>query len=217
MSFVELAGMLEVRPLGVWPQERTEEPEASKFRAPWTTTVESLSRELRHLDPERVILEMEFRPTQLRADGLPRADARPGSDAVILRIEVEEGQWLTYPCDTFTDWRDNVRAIALTLEKLRDIDRYGVSKRKEQYRGWAQIPAQTGADPLYSVDGAAAFLAKYSGMEAGAIREFQSARDVARKKAIARMHPDAGGTREEWERLQRALKVLDLNTEASDG
>lgn len=211
MSYAELSGMVVVRPLGAFPQERTSDPQPSLFRSVWADTVALLTRELKHLNPERVLLEMDFRPTQLRVDGLPRADARPASDAVVLRIELEPGSWLTYPCDTYSDWQDNVRAIALTLGKLRDIDRYGVSKRKEQYRGWAQIPARTGADPIHSVEGAAAFLAEHSGLEAEAIQRFGTVRESARKRAAARLHPDAGGTREGWDRLGRAVRVLELN------
>jgi len=37
-------------------------------------------------------------------------------------------------CDE--DWRHNVRSIALGLEALRAVDRYGISRRGEQYAGF---------------------------------------------------------------------------------
>lgn len=40
---------------------------------------------------------------------------------------------LSYPCDTFTTLQDNLRVIALALEALRMVDRYGVTRRGEQY------------------------------------------------------------------------------------
>jgi hypothetical protein len=42
------------------------------------------------------------------------------------------------------DWQHNVRAIALGLEALRKVDRYGITRRGEQYAGWKALPAGIG-------------------------------------------------------------------------
>lgn len=39
------------------------------------------------------------------------------------------------------DWQINLRAIALGLEALRKLDRYGITSRGEQYTGWRAIEA----------------------------------------------------------------------------
>lgn len=48
------------------------------------------------------------------------------------------------PAATFTHWDCNLRAVALTLEHLRAVDRYGVTTGGEQYRGWM---GELGAGP----------------------------------------------------------------------
>ena len=46
---------------------------------------------------------------------------------------------MSYPCDKYSNWQANLRAIALSLEALRAEDRYGVTRRAEQYKGWAKL------------------------------------------------------------------------------
>jgi len=51
------------------------------------------------------------------------------------------------PCDSFRDWEANLRAIALSLEHLRAVDRYGVTtEEEEQYTGWLRLPAAGATD-----------------------------------------------------------------------
>jgi hypothetical protein len=38
-------------------------------------------------------------------------------------------------------WQHNVRAIALTLEALRAVDRYGATETGQQYTGFKALPA----------------------------------------------------------------------------
>jgi hypothetical protein len=46
-----------------------------------------------------------------------------------------------FAVDKFATWQDNLRAIALGLEALRKVDRYGITKNSEQYTGWKQLEA----------------------------------------------------------------------------
>lgn len=53
---------------------------------------------------------------------------------------------LVYATDTCVLWQHNVRSIALGLEALRAVDRYGITKRGEQYAGFTgALPAGRGA------------------------------------------------------------------------
>lgn len=47
-----------------------------------------------------------------------------------------ERKRLVYATDTCVYWQHNVRSIALGLEALRAVDRYGISKRGQQYAGF---------------------------------------------------------------------------------
>ncbi len=113
----------------------------------WSGTMALLKRELEHLDAKEVFLEVDVYTSQIRADGWIRADATVRDAGVILSFQSDIGP-MRYAVDRFTEWKANVRAIALALEALRKVNRYGVAGRAEQYRGWLAIPAQTGGvDP----------------------------------------------------------------------
>lgn len=144
MSFYELAHLVTFRPLedairdggGSWTGYHS-----SPFRAPWSATVSLLAREIRHLEPRQAILELDMAESDFRNDGLPRANARAASPGVVLTLVGTPHGDLRYPCNTFGHWDENVRGIALALEALRKVDRYGVTKRGEQYAGWKALPA----------------------------------------------------------------------------
>lgn len=210
------------RPIGTWPQERTEQPRRSLFSAPWQDTLAKLKYEIERLEPVRTMMQMDLRERDIRNDGLPRADARPSFPGVILSLELEPTRWMHLPCDTFDTWQDNVRAITLTLEALRAIDRYGVSKRGEQYAGWKQIPAVTGGPAGLSLESAAEFLATHAGMSGdpaavAAIASSASVRAIAFRKAAAKLHPDAGGDEDAFRQLQAAARLLELNANQDNG
>lgn len=174
---------------GRWPQ----------FRAAWSDTVDLLARELRHLDAEQVVVELDMEPRMFRNDGLPRSDARARSDAVRISFNSKWGP-LRYETAEFTGrwgelgWQQNLRAVALAMEALRKVDRYGVSKRGEQYRGWRALPTGTDpADAIATVEQARAFLGKWDGDFGRAVRE---------------THPDAGGDPTEFRKVMRAKELV---------
>lgn len=109
----------------------------------------------------------------LRQDGQPRANVRahvhPG---VELSFKSREHGQLTYATDQFTEWQDNVRAIALSLEALRAVERYGVSKGR-QYTGFALLEAGPSIEEL-----GRQLVARFGSV----------------KEALRHTHPDTGDT-----------------------
>lgn len=195
------------RPIVRWPGERTTVRASSPFRAAWSNTLLLLERELNWLDAQHVVLQADCEERMIRSDGMLRSDARLRSPGVILSFDSKHGP-LSYPCDQFPRWQENVRAIALALEALRKVDRYGVTRRAEQYTGWKALP-----DPhalSLTVEQACAFLAREAGigtatsvhLSAGGFRR-------AYKAAAARLHPDAGGDPRRFDKLQQAKAVLE--------
>lgn len=197
-----------LRPIGTWPGEPTRSRKPALFSARWSDTTALLDRELRELRARNVVLQLDYQERDLRVDGMPRANARMGAPGVILAFDSKHGP-LRYPCDRFTDWHDNVRAIALALEALRKVDRYGVTRRAEQYAGWRAISATSGA-PL-TRDQAAALLVREAGAApdraALVLRDLAAARLMLRT-AKARAHPDAGGSTERFTSVTAAAEVL---------
>lgn len=215
-----------MRPLTGWDGPRTPAHERRSrwtFKAPWSDTLTLLERELRHLAARDVVLEADFREQDLRLDGLPRANARqPEDPAVKISFDSKHGP-LVYAADSCAYWQHNVRSIALGLEALRAVDRYGITRRAEQYTGWRQIGSgsaivtevpmdrERAADVLMAamggldLDDEAPFVSRY------ALLQQPLASDLLRRVArvaMRRTHPDTGGSAEAFDEVQRAIAVL---------
>jgi hypothetical protein len=182
--------LYQFRPL---PQPfKTKYRPGSPFFAEYTDTEILLEREIRHLNARNVVLQADCLPSEIRLDGTLKANARLRSPGVILSFDSKHGP-LSYPCDKFNNWQSNVRAIALALEALRKVERYGVTKRGEQYRGWEQLPEP---DPT-------AIILKYAPHSANDIKN-------AVREAKKKTHPDAGGTHEDFIAVCNAAESLGL-------
>ena len=128
----------------------------SPFTAKLGDTLDLLGRELDFLYAEHIVLQLGYRDRDLRLDGMPRANSKMEHDAVAIAFDSKWGP-LRYETNEFVGryysgqegWSTNLRAIALAMEALRKVDRYGVSKRGEQYTGWRQIPQTT--DPIQRI------------------------------------------------------------------
>lgn len=135
---------LRMRTIETWPGERT--PSHARRVSPFTASLSDslalLARELRALCATDVWLEVAIPPDQFRNDGRPRAHAKASHPGVVLSFKsLSLGKELRYATDRFWSWQDNLRAVALGLEALRKVERYGIANRGEQYAGWAQLPA----------------------------------------------------------------------------
>jgi hypothetical protein len=206
---------MRVGPIREWPGALT--PASQRRRAPFkaavwdsytrrsvelSSTLELLERELRMLGAREVELLVAIDPKDFRLDGKPRAQAKAAHPGVILSFSASVGQ-LSYPCDTFTTWQDNLRAIALALEALRKVDRYAVTKRGEQYRGFLAIEARPAAG-VVSVQQARSVLFE----AAGGSGDGEPLGAVARR-AQRMAHPDTGGDAETFQRVTEAIGFLE--------
>lgn len=199
-----------VRPITLWPGKGTPHPQSSRFRATWSNTSEILGRELGYLRARQIILELAVEESEIRLDGWIRATARPRSPGVIISFESKHGP-LRYPCDRFTQWQDNVRAVALGLQALRAVDRYGVTRIGEQYRGWRALPEPNGE--LTSVAAAASMIRKCAGERWNGATWDQIASDPEKLRKICRdaqmqTHPDRGGDEATFIRLNEAIEMV---------
>lgn len=176
------------RPLSSFPAEFHARPLGDPFSAGWTSTVKLLERELHHLGAESVVIELDVTEAEIRLDGMPYADARPGHPGVVVDFDSKHGP-LRYGTDACPHWQSNVRAIALALEALRRVERYGVGRRGEQYVGWRALPAGD-ADPRRSAERGRELIA-----EAGTV-----------KAALIKHHPDHGGNPDDLAAIQAARR-----------
>lgn len=170
----------------------------SPFASTLSTTLQLLARELDMLYAERIVLQLGYRDRDLRLDGMARANAVLQHGAVALSFESKWGP-LRYETNEFVRrhggeaWHQNLRAVALAMEALRKVDRYGVSKRGEQYTGWRQIPQTTDPIQRMTADQARVYLEERWGGDV--------------KKALYETHPDRGGDETEFRKVQRAREL----------
>lgn len=191
-----------------WTLPITRARTRSKFSSSLTQTLQLLARELRHLHARDVRLQTMHLSYDLRLDGQLRADARnPQHPGVILSFKINDNV-MTFPCDRFLDWKDNLRAITLSLEALRMVDRYGVTKG-EQYTGFKSLPPAPDTDSTSRLE-AIDFLSRYSGITLDAHSPHTESLIRAYKSAAKHLHPDVGGNPELWLNLQTAKQLLDF-------
>ena len=70
---------------------------------------------------------------------------------------------LNFPCDRFTHWQDNLRAIAIRWRFCGAFDRYGVTQNDEQYSGFKALPpVGPSHDAIQTVEDAERFISPYS-------------------------------------------------------
>lgn len=174
----------------VWPHPATPNRRSRwTFKAGWQDTLNLLEYELDRLNGREVVIGGGWREQDIRLDGLPRSDARePAFPGVEISFEIKGGRRLAYATDVCQTWQHNVRSIALGLEALRAVDRFGITRHGEQYAGFAQLTAG-GPDP----DRGRRLVEDAGGM----------------RQALMRHHPDQGGDQRDFVDVDAYRKQLE--------
>lgn len=206
--------------IDTWPQPDTQERRSAPFKATWFRTQELLARELHHVGAQEAQIWTTHGLGQRRNDGTPRTDRQPSHPGVIITFkrntwneatQATEVVEMRFPCDTFALWEDNVRAIALALEALRKVDRYGVNPGS-QYTGFRALPPAPNGHQTMTPEQAARFIIDNCGASIPAqskeLIENSEYADLLYKLAAKRLHPDKGGDAEQFQKLEEARRVL---------
>lgn len=193
------------RPIESWPGKRraSYDRRNSPFDSTYPQTLDLLERELNHLNAQNIIVQAEVDLGQVRNDGWLKSNAAVRGPAVILSFSRQKEEF-SYPCDTFNHWQANIRAIALSLEALRKVDRYGVTSNGQQYQGFKRLVAPDSIDVRAA---AVAILAALSGRAISASPSTDEV-DAAYRAAAKRCHPDVSAGKNDWARLQGAVAML---------
>lgn len=196
-------------PVLQWPGEKTpvNRRTKSRFDSPYSKTLDLLERELKNLAAREILVQAYFTRENIRNDGWPKSNARPSEPGVILTFESRK-KTMSMPCDRFKDWESNLRAIALSLQALRTVDRYGVTRNGEQYTGWQQLPPAPDPGQPMSVREAASVIGLESGVQPDLILAFPNHYQHALPLAIKNAHPDKGGTSYRFQRVMTARSIL---------
>lgn len=192
------------RPIENWPGNPTK-PGARRrapFKAKSISRLDLLERELNHLQAKDIVVQAYLTLNDIRNDGWPRSGARPTSPGVIVTFQNNKKEQFSYPCDSYLDWNDNLYAIALSLEALRAVDRYGVTRGNEQYQGFKKLEAPRTLDPRTLAE---SFICQHGGVS---LDDLRADLGGAYKAAAFKLHPDRVGHDELFKQLQEHLRVL---------
>lgn len=172
-----------------WPRSKTRK-RATQF-ADWTvyTATERLKNELRLLGASAVIVSSSI---PLRRDGLPLSKPPVDGDPGVAVYFVRRGTPQCIAIDRYTDVADNIRAITLTIEAMRAIERHGGAEILDRtFEGFAALPAPSPEPDWRTVLGA---------------KNLTEAE--ARYRELAKTHhPDAGGDADEMARINAAIEA----------
>lgn len=203
---------LKIASLRSWPGEPTKARRSSPFQSTYSATLQLLERELGAVGAQAPVVQMMVDTSQIRLDGGLRAATRPDSPGIVLSFTTKKHGAMRFVCDRFTKWEDNLRAVALGMEALRKIDRYGITSDGEQYRGFQALTAGADAQGFASVEDAARFIAELAQAAPSAVDAMlddAGYADVLYRRASKAAHPDAGGSDATMARLVAARAMLD--------
>lgn len=181
-----------------WPASvpRREQPPERNYRfgkgthRSLTTTFAAfeVTRELERMrvDAGTVVISTNWR---VRLDGGIIAKQRSPEDPAAAVYWRKRGEPYCLSCDAWDQTAHNLHAIALHLEALRGLDRWGCGTSEQAFAGYKALPpARDRLDWEF-----------YFGLE----REFATVEEIqaAFRESSKTAHPDAGGTAEEFDRL----------------
>lgn len=197
-------------PIDHWdgPRTPTGTRRRAQFGARWDTVRSDLERELDLLGATQAVIGLDLRPSDIRVDGWPKANAY-APPPVSLTTDSRHGP-LRYQCDRWAHWRDNVRAIGLVLTRQRLVNDAGVGTSDQVYRGFQALPsggAPIVVDGPMTVDQAIRVLHDAA---PGVAWDWDDpvGLGLAYRAAALSTHPDHGGTADAFRQVCRARDVL---------
>jgi len=171
---------------------RTQNPQAARFDTNLRNARDGLLNEIRLLGGRQLILSTNI---PLRQDGLPYARYAPIKDTGVAVYFQLNGTPQVFACDKWNKIEDNMQAIKKTIEAIRGIERWGSSEMMSRiYQGFQALPESVSVNEscwtILAID------------PQSSIEEI----DKAYKTKAKEVHPDMGGSHEEFIKLTEAYE-----------
>lgn len=132
-----------------------------------------------------------------RRDGLPYAGQRAPEDPGVVLYFTRKGQDIAISCDRWASVNANLRAIGLTVEAIRGMERWGTEEMIDRaFTGFAALPETASA-------GKAEW---WSTLGLDGPTKVEAVIKDAYKRAAVKTHPDRGGSNEAFQAVQEAFK-----------
>lgn len=182
--------MTEAYPLQ-WPigKPRKQSPERSRFGARSIDVATNILRkEMGRMGVRDLVLSTNLR---LRNDGYPYSNqAQPRDQGVAVYFTYKK-QPMCFACDRWDKIQDNIYAVAMTIDALRGIERWGSGEMVQQaFTGFTALPAPKNPWDI---------------LELGPNATEEEIDASFREKARF-MHPDAGGSAQAFQELNEARR-----------
>ena len=183
-----------------WPRGQGRTPGHQRKNATFKLSKDRVERELfaeiGRMGGKRVVVSTM---QALNQQGLPHGGRAAPSDPAVAVYFNRKGRQVCFACDKYTTITDNLRAVSLTIEALRGIERWGgIELMDRAFTGFAALPSPVECRaPWYAVLGV--------GPEA-TVEGIQEARLALAK----RYHPDSGSEPD-------GAKMAEINGAADEG
>lgn len=180
-----------------WPETKARAPQRKTnrpFKTSFAAARDQCLREIRLLGGSEIVLSSNI---ELKRDGTPYAVewGKMIPDPGVAVYFKRKGRELCFACDCWNHVQDNMHAIALTIQALRGIARWGTGDMMEAaFRGFTALPERAESGEWW----------KTLGVPMNASRE--QIKEAYRILAM-KHHPDRGGDAELFRRLQAAYEA----------
>lgn len=184
-----------------WPVGRPRTPEHQKRwgnlnKMPSGRIRQLLVSELRKMDVNDYVISSNL---VVRRDGMPYANQAKPEDTGVVLYFTRKGQDIAIACDAWWSLDANLRAIGLTIEAIRGMERWGTEEMVDRaFTGFAALPESVIVTP-------------YTKRPWHEVLEVlpTASMDViqgAYNRLLHRHHPDKGGDPMDFQELQDAYK-----------
>lgn len=184
--------MIEAFPL-VWPAgyPRTARPKSDFRFYPNSLFIETtrLKEELGRMHARGIVISTNV---PLKNDGNPYSTYQRPSDVGVAVYFSVDNKAMALCCDKWNTVEANMRALVMSVDAMRGLDRWGVSEiMNRAFMGFKALPEKAASFPWWDVLGVSRIATK---------KEIES----AYKKKSKAYHPDNGGDPVRWAELQEA-------------
>lgn len=177
----------------MWPTgyPRTARP-SNNFRfypSTLISEIRSLKEELGRMYARGIVISTNI-PT--KNDGNPYATYSKPPDVGVSVYFTVDNKAMALCCDKWNTVEANLRALVMSVDAMRGLDRWGVSEiMNRAFMGFKALPEKAASFPWWDVLGVSRTATR---------KEVES----AYKKKVKSHHPDNGGDPVKWQELQEA-------------
>ena len=165
-----------------WPKTEASRRESGAFRCTLPSALKKLQDEVRLLGGKGLILSSNY----------TLGAANPADPGVVAYFQ-HDAVPIAIPCDRWARIEANVQAIALTVEAMRGMNRWGAKHMlRAMFQGFRALPAAKTQRQWWEVLGVAAHTCT---------EDVHAAYRAAAKRA----HPDSGGSTEAMAEINEAM------------